>query len=107
MRQPLPPQKMQEICTSADGLGEGEEDGEEAGFDAGAEERLHGVVERALEVGEGDVGVDAEAFDLMEDGGVGGVGGVVAVDLAGDDDAEGGGPARSWSGSGRGWCGCA
>ena len=25
----------------------------------------------------------------MEDGGVGGVGGVVAVDLAGDDDADG------------------
>jgi hypothetical protein len=47
------------------------------------------VVERALEVGEGDVGVDAEAFDLVEDGRVGGVGGVVAVDLAGDDDADG------------------
>jgi hypothetical protein len=46
------------------------------------------VVERALEVGEGDVGVDAEAFDLVEDGRVGGVGGVVAVDLAGDDDAQ-------------------
>ena len=71
------------------GFGEGEEAGEEAGFDVGAEEGLHGVVERALEVGEGDVGVDAEAFDLMEDGGVGGVGGVVAVDLAGDDDADG------------------
>ena len=71
------------------GFGEGEEAGEEAGFDVGAEEGLHGVVERALEVGEGDVGVDAEAFDLMEDGGVGGVGGVVAVDFAGDDDADG------------------
>ena len=34
-------------------------------------------------------GVDAEAFDLMEDGRVGGVGGVVAVDFAGDDDADG------------------
>ncbi len=70
------------------GLGEGEEGREETGFDVAAEEGLHGVVERALEVGEGDVGVDAEAFDLMEDGGVGGVGGVVAVDLAGDDDAD-------------------
>ena len=71
------------------GLGEGEEAGEEARFDAGAEERLHGVVEGSLQVGEGDAGVDREAFDLVEDGGVGGVGGVVAVDLAGNDDADG------------------
>jgi hypothetical protein len=70
-------------------FGEGEEAGEEAGFDVVAEEGLHGVIERALEVGEGDVGVDGEAFDLMEDGGVGGVGGVVAVDFAGNDDADG------------------
>ncbi len=70
------------------GLGEGEEAGEEARLDGRAEERLHGVIERALEIGEGDVGVDAEAFDLMEDGRVRGVGGVVAMDLAGDDDAD-------------------
>ena len=70
-------------------FGEGEEAGEETGFDVAAEEGLHGVVEGALEVGEGDVGVDAEAFDLMEDWGVGGVSGVVAVDFAGDDDADG------------------
>ena len=31
----------------------------------------------------------AEAFDLVEDGGVSGVSGIVAVDLAGDDDADG------------------
>ena len=89
LRQPEPPQKGQLICTSADGLGEGEERREEARADGRAEELLHGVVERALEVGEGDVGVDAEAFELVEDGRVGGVGGVVAVHLAGDDDADG------------------
>jgi hypothetical protein len=70
------------------GLGEREERWEEAGFDIRTEERFHGVVERALEIREGDVGVDAEAFDLVEDGRVGGVGGVVAVDFAGDDDAD-------------------
>src|SRR5215475_5186164 len=48
------------ICA---GFGEGEERGKEARFDARAEELLHGVVERALEVGEGDVGVNAEALD--------------------------------------------
>ena len=47
------------------------------------------MVEGAFKVGEGDVCVDAEAFDLVEDGGVGGVGGVVAVNFAGDDGAEG------------------
>ena len=71
------------------GLGEGEEAGKEAGFDGRAEEGLHGVVKGAFKVGEGDAGADAEAFDLVEDGGVSGVGGVVAVDFAGDDDAEG------------------
>ena len=71
------------------GFGEGEEAGEEAGFDVRPEQGFYGVVEGAFEVGEGDVGIDAEAFDLVEDGGVGGVGGVVAMDLAGDDDADG------------------
>src|SRR6185503_9351882 len=45
------------------------------------------MVERALEVAEGDVCVDTEPFDLMEDRRVRGVLRVVAVDLAGDDDA--------------------
>ncbi len=69
-------------------LGEGEEGGEEAGFDGRAEEGAHGVIEGALKVGERNVGSDGEAFDLVEDGRVGGVGGVVAVHLAGDDDAQ-------------------
>ena len=89
------------------GFGEGEEAGEEAGFDVRAEEGLHGVVERSLEIREGDVGVDAEAFDLMEDGGVGGVGGVVAVDLAGDDDADGWGLRDHGADLDRARCGCA
>ena len=69
-------------------LGEREERGEEARFDRRTEQRLHGVVERALQIAEGDVGVDAEAFDLMKDGRVRGVGGVVAVHLAGNHDAH-------------------
>ena len=46
------------------------------------------MVESALEIGEGDVGVDAEALDLVKDGRVGGVSGIVAMDLAGDDDPQ-------------------
>src|SRR5580698_6160595 len=70
-------------------LGEGKERREETCFDGRAEERFHGVVERALEVAEGDVAVDAKSFDLMEDRRVGGVLRVIAVDLAGNDDANG------------------
>ena len=50
--------------------------------------RLHGVVERALEIGEGDVGIDTEPLDLVKDGRVGGIGSIVAVDLAGDDNTQ-------------------
>ena len=88
LRQPFPPQKMQLICTSARGLGEGKERRKEARFHRRAEQRLHGVVERALQVAEGDVGVDAEPLHLVKDGRVRGVGGVVAMDFAGNDDAH-------------------
>ena len=70
------------------GLGEGEEAGEETGFDRRTEECPHGMVEGALEVGERNVGVDAEAFDLVKDGRMGGVCGIVAVHLAGNYDSQ-------------------
>ncbi len=38
---------------------------------------------------EGNVFVDEEAFDLVEGGVVAGVGGFVAEDAAGDDEAKG------------------
>ena len=88
LRQPLPPQKMQLICTSALGSVNGKNDGKKRVFTLEPKKRLHRVIERALEVAEGDVGVDAEAFDLVKDGRVRGVGGVVAVHLAGNDDAH-------------------
>ncbi len=44
------------------------------------------MVERALQIAEGDVGVDAEALDLVEDRRVRRVGRVVAVHLAGNHD---------------------
>src|ERR1700722_17012678 len=69
-------------------FGKGEEAGEESGLYIRTEERLHRVVERSLEIGEGNVRVNTKSFDLMKDRGVGGVCGVVAVDLAGDDDAD-------------------
>jgi len=79
---------MQLIWTSAEGSVNGKNDGKKARFDGRSEERFHGVIERALEVAEGDVGVDAEAFHLMKDGRVRCVLRVVAVDFAGDHDAD-------------------
>src|SRR3984885_2085577 len=46
------------------GLGKGKERREKASFDAGSEKRLHGVVERAFEIGEGDVRIDTEPLAL-------------------------------------------
>ena len=60
----------------------------ETGFDRAAKHRLHGVVERSLQVGQGDIGIHAEPFELMEYGRVGGIGRVVAVYLAGTNHAH-------------------
>ena len=46
------------------------------------------MIKRAFEVAEGNVGVYTEAFNLMEDRRVGGVGGVIAMHLAGNHDAH-------------------
>ena len=56
LRQPAPLPKMQEICTSAEGSVKEKEWEEGAGLSTNdPEEGLHGVVERGVEVGEGDV----------------------------------------------------
>ena len=55
---PLPPQNGQLIMTSALGSVNGKNEGRK-GLHRRAEHRLHGVVERALEIAEGDVGVHA------------------------------------------------
>src|SRR6516225_10281236 len=49
-------------------FGEGEKRRAELRLHAGAEEFFHGVVECALQVTEGDVGVDGEPLDLVEHG---------------------------------------
>jgi hypothetical protein len=69
------------------GLGEGEEAGEEARLHRRTKEGLHRMVERAFQVAEGDVRVDAQAFDLLEAREVCRVFGLIAIDLAGDDEA--------------------
>jgi len=46
------------------------------------------VVERALQIAEGDVGVDTETFDLMKDGRMGCILRIVAMHLAGNYDAD-------------------
>ena len=71
-------------------FGKRKKTGMEAAADVLAEKPLAEIVENPLEVGESDVLVDGEALDLMEDGRVRGVGIVAPVDLAGDDDVEGG-----------------
>src|SRR5579859_1179064 len=70
------------------GFGEGKERREKARLHAGAEERLHGMVERALEVAEGDVAVYRQALDLMEHGRVSSIGSVTAMHFAGDHHAH-------------------
>ena len=70
------------------GLGEGEERRTETRLHARAEQRFHGVVERALQIAERDVGIDRQTLDLVEHRRVRGVGRIVAVHLAGNDDAH-------------------
>src|SRR5438552_425890 len=70
-------------------LGEREIAGAEARFDAGAKKLFYEILDGAGEIAEGNVGVDGEAFDLVEGERMGGVGIVAAIDLAGYDDAHG------------------
>src|SRR5579859_170450 len=60
------------------GFSEGKERREKARLHSGAEQRLHGMVERALEVAECNVAINRQALDLMEDRRVGGIGSVTA-----------------------------
>src|ERR1700722_710224 len=70
-------------------LGKRKVAGAEAGFYPGAEELFDEIFDGAGEVAEGDVRVDGQTFDLMEDERVRGVGVVAPIDLAGDDNANG------------------
>src|SRR5712664_4188445 len=63
--------------------------GAEAGFHARTEKLFYEILDGAGEIAEGDVGIDGEAFDLVKGEGVGGIGIVAAIDLAGYDDAHG------------------
>src|SRR5437016_12497708 len=63
--------------------------GAEARLDAGAEELFYEIFDGAGEIAEGNVGVNGEAFDLVEGERMRGVGIVAAIDLAGNDDANG------------------
>ncbi len=71
------------------GFGEGEEVGAETDGGFGAEDFAEEVFEGTLQVGEGDVFVDVEAFELIEDGEVGGVDFIAPVSGSGGDDADG------------------
>ena len=72
------------------GLDEREVVAAEADARLRAEHPAGELEERVLEVGERDAPVHGEPLDLVELGLVGGVGRLVAVALAGDDDADGG-----------------
>src|ERR1700731_473884 len=85
-------------CSTAEGAGDVELDarlgkreiaGPEARFHAGAKKLFYEIFDSAGEIAEGDVGINGEAFDLVEGEGMGGVGIVAAIDLAGNDDANG------------------
>src|SRR5438105_9268408 len=70
-------------------LREGEIAGTETRLDARAEEFFYEILDSAGEITESDVGVNGEAFDLVEGERMRGVGIVTAIDLAGYDDAHG------------------
>ena len=69
------------------GLGEREEVRAQADVALVTEDRAREAQQRALEVGERDVGVDGQPLDLVELRRVGGVG-VAPVDAPGDDDVQ-------------------
>ena len=77
------------MSNSADGSVNGKYDGPQPRGEVAAEERLGERVERAGQVGEGDVAVDHQALDLVEHRHVGGVGGVLPEHPAGHDHVEG------------------
>src|SRR5690348_3073632 len=70
-------------------LGEREITWPETCFYARTEKLFDEIFDGAGEIAEGDVGVNREAFNLMKDEGVRGIGIVAAIDLAGNDDAHG------------------
>ena len=70
------------------GFGEGKEGRVKARAHARAKHRLHGMIKRAFQVAEGDVGVHRQAFDLMEHRRVRGIGRIVPVDFARDHNAD-------------------
>jgi len=70
-------------------LGEREEGRAQADLRARAEQPAHQIIQRGLQVDDGDAAVDAEAFELVEIRAVGGVDIVAAEDAAGGEDAEG------------------
>ena len=74
--------------SSALGSVKGKNDGRKCVFTARSEQRLHGVIERAFQIAEGDVGIDRQAFDLMKHGRVAGVGRIVAMHRPGNHDAN-------------------
>jgi hypothetical protein len=70
------------------GLGVAEVVGAKPDLDVGSQQFLEDEFDGALEVGDGDVAIDIEPFDLVERRVVGGIGVVAAVDAAGNDDAD-------------------
>ena len=74
----------------AGGLGEGEVVGTEAHLAVLAVDLLHNGDQSALQVTHGDVLVHHQTLDLVEHGGVGGVGLVLAEHTAGSQHAQGG-----------------
>ena len=88
LRQPLPPQKMQLICTSALGSVNGKNDGKNRVLTAEPNSAFmawSSVPFRSLKV---MFGIHAQPFDLVKDRRVRRVRGVVAVHLAGNHDAH-------------------
>ena len=76
------------MSTSRPGSTKGKVAGAETGFHFCLEEFAPKFVHRGKEVGKGNVFIDVEAFDLMEENVGSGADGLIAVDGAGGDDAD-------------------
>src|SRR5579864_3983479 len=70
------------------GLCERKERWTEAGLYVRTKQRLHRMIERALQVAESDVRIHRQAFDLVEHGRVAGVGRVFTVNFAGNHNPQ-------------------
>ena len=87
-RHPVPSQMAQSTAKSTPGSTNGEEVAAEADLAPGTEELACHLVEHAFEIGQGDVFIDRQTFELMEHPLVGGILRFIAIGAARNDHPD-------------------